>query len=65
MSAFDNGDGFIVRHVDSGEILEVSIFYDELDSSDDEEAEDNESTSVVEVGEGEMIQESLDGINWI
>jgi hypothetical protein len=28
VSSFFNGDGFIVRHVDSGELLEVSIFSD-------------------------------------
>jgi len=31
VSAFENGDGFVVRQVNSGELLEVSIFYDDFD----------------------------------
>ncbi|KAL3782540.1 hypothetical protein HJC23_005214 [Cyclotella cryptica] len=30
VSAFSNGEGFIVRHVDSGELLEVSMFSDDI-----------------------------------
>ena len=33
ISAFPNGDGFIVRHVDTGELLEVSIFNDDPNSA--------------------------------
>lgn len=33
VSAFSNGEGFIVRHVESGELLEVSIFNDDYAAS--------------------------------
>lgn len=32
MSAFPGGDGFIVRHVNTDELLEVSIFHDNQES---------------------------------
>jgi mannosidase alpha-like ER degradation enhancer 2 len=60
VSAFDNGDGFIVRHVDSGEILEVSIFYDELDSSDDDEAEGQFNADGEEEEEEEVVVDGDD-----
>mmetsp|Transcript_16987 Transcript_16987/g.35659 ORF Transcript_16987/g.35659 Transcript_16987/m.35659 type:complete len:1640 (+) Transcript_16987:59-4978(+) len=44
VSSFSNGDGFIVRHVASGERLDVSIFYD---------------FAVNEIGEIEMSEEAI------
>ncbi|KAL7499794.1 hypothetical protein ACHAWT_007908 [Skeletonema menzelii] len=45
VSAFANGDGFVVRQVNSGELLEVSIFHDDFDliSSDGDDGGANDA----------------------
>lgn len=52
VSAFSHGDGFIVRHVNSGEIIEVSIFNDksnieELNPSIDVDSEAVDAETVI------------------
>lgn len=55
ISAFENGDGFVVRQVNSGELLEVSIFHDDIDhlssngddsNGDDDDANDADDAKV-------------------
>jgi mannosidase alpha-like ER degradation enhancer 2 len=51
VSAFESGDGFAVRHVNSGELLEVSIFYDDLKfpsgEGDDGDADDDDAETLL------------------